>query len=92
MSIDIVARLKNKAFWVALIPAILLLITQVLAIFGVQIDLSTLQEQLVGVVGTVFALLAIMGIVVDPTTPGISDGDAVLAKAAKRQAKKIQRG
>lgn len=73
MSINWKVRIKNKAFWVAIIPAVLLLIQQVLAVFGVALDFSQLQNQLVAIVGTVFALLAILGVVADPTTVGVGD-------------------
>lgn len=73
MNINWKVRIKNKAFWVALIPAILLLVTQVATIFGFTLDFTALQEQLIAVVGTVFTLLAIFGIVVDPTTEGAGD-------------------
>lgn len=73
MNINWGVRLKNKAFWVALVPAVLLLTTQVAAIFGVTLDFGVLQEQLIAVVGTVFTLLAILGVVVDPTTEGVGD-------------------
>ena len=73
MNINWKVRLKNKAFWAALIPAVLLLTTQVAAIFGITLDFGVLQEQLIAVVGTVFTLLAILGIVVDPTTEGVGD-------------------
>lgn len=73
MSINWRVRAKNKAFWVALIPAVLLLIQQVCAVVGVQLDFGELQAQLVAVIGTVFTLLAILGIVADPTTVGVTD-------------------
>lgn len=73
MNINWTVRIKNKAFWVALIPAVLLLVTQVAAVFGYTLDFGVLQEQLVAIVGTVFSLLAILGIVVDPTTEGVGD-------------------
>ena len=66
MNINWKVRILNKAFWVALIPAVLLLVTQVAAIFGIALDFGVLQEHLLAIVGTVFALLAILGIVVDP--------------------------
>ena len=37
-----------------------------------------LQEQLVSVIGTVFSILALIGVVVDPTTKGISDSDQAM--------------
>ena len=73
MNINWKVRVKNKAFWVALIPAVLLLIQQVCGIFGVTPDFGELQAQLVAIVGTVFTLLAILGIVADPTTVGVTD-------------------
>ena len=78
MGINWQVRLKSKAFWVAFVPAVLLLVQQVLAIFGVQVDFTTVQQQLIAVVGTVFALLAILGIVVDPTTEGVADSERAM--------------
>lgn len=71
-------RIKNKAFWIALIPALLLLVQQVCAVVGVQLDLVDLQAQLVAIVGTVFTLLAILGIVADPTTAGVGDSEQAM--------------
>jgi phi LC3 family holin len=71
-------RWQNKAFWVSLIPMVLLLVQQVAAIFGITLDFGVLEEQLIAVIGTVFALLALLGIVVDPTTEGIGDSDRAL--------------
>ena len=78
MKINWTVRFKNKAFWLALIPAVLLLIQQICAMFGLGLDLSTLQEQLLGIVGTVFTLLALFGVVNDPTTAGGSDSDQAM--------------
>lgn len=71
-------RIKNKAFWVAIIPAVLLLVQQMCAVFGVQLDFGELQSQLVAIVGTVFTLLAILGIVADPTTAGVGDSEQAM--------------
>ena len=85
MNINWKARIKNKTFWLALIPAVLLLVKQVCAIFGVQLDFSELQSLLVAIVGTVFTLLAIMGIVVDPTTAGGGDSEQALTYDAPKE-------
>lgn len=66
-------RIKNKLFWLALIPAVLMLIKAIAAVVGVSLDFSALGEKLSEVVEAVFAVLAILGIVVDPTTHGVSD-------------------
>ena len=70
-------RIKSKAFWLALIPAVLLLIQTVAAVFGFTFDFDALQGRLLDVVNVVFLLLTILGVVVDPTTAGI--GDSALA-------------
>ena len=66
-------RIRNKNFWVCIIPAALLLIQAVAAVAGVQLDLSALGDKLLAVVNAAFAVLAILGIVNDPTTAGIAD-------------------
>lgn len=78
MNINWKVRVKNKAFWVALIPALLLLVQQVCAVVGVQLDFGQLQDQLTAIVGTVFTLLAILGIVADPTTAGVGDSEQAM--------------
>lgn len=66
-------RIRNKAFWLALIPALLLIIQAVAALFGYSLDLTDTGEKLLHVVNAVFGLLAILGIVNDPTTAGLND-------------------
>lgn len=71
--IDWKARALNKSFWIALIPAVLIFIQSVLSLFGIQWDVELLSTQLVGLVNALFVVLAIIGIIVDPTTKGIGD-------------------
>lgn len=66
-------RIKNKNFWIALIPAIIVLIQAVASVFGVSLDLGAVGDKLIAVVNAVFIVLSILGIVNDPTTSGISD-------------------
>jgi phi LC3 family holin len=66
-------RLKNKNFWLSLIPAVLLLIQVVAAPFGYKWDFGVLGQQLTAIVNAAFAVLAIVGVVTDPTTAGVSD-------------------
>ena len=66
-------RIKNKNFWLALIPAVLLLVQVVAAVFGFTLDLGDLGNKLLAVVNALFAVLAILGIVTDPTTDGMGD-------------------
>ena len=71
-------RLKNKQFWVAIIPAVLLLVQVVAAVFGFTLDLGELGNKLLDVVNAVFSVLVILGIVTDPTTKGVGDSTKAL--------------
>ena len=66
-------RIKNKNFWLSIIPAVILLIQAVGAVFGHTFDFGILSEKLLAVVNAVFVVLAILGVVTDPTTAGVSD-------------------
>lgn len=71
-------RYKNRAFWVALIPAMLLVIQIVASIFGITIDLGELGNKLISLINAIFAVLAIIGIVNDPTTASLSDSETAM--------------
>ena len=73
MKINWLVRIKNKAFWVALIPAALLLIQTVAALLGFSLDLGDVGDKLLAVVNAIFGVLVILGVVVDPTVEGMSD-------------------
>lgn len=78
MKINWTVRLKNKTFWLTAIPALLLLGSQVAALFGFNWDYTPLAQQLSSICGTVFGLLALLGVVNDPTTTGVSDSSQAL--------------
>ena len=73
MKINWIVRIKNKAFWLAIIPAVLLLIQAVADVVGYQLDFGDISEKLIAVVNAVFVVLSILGIVTGPTTDGIGD-------------------
>ena len=73
MKINWKVRIRNKAFWLAMIPALLLLVQVVAALFGFTLDLGDLGNKILAVVNSVFAVLSILGVVTDPTTAGVSD-------------------
>lgn len=73
MKINWKVRIRNKNFWLALIPALLLMVQVVAAPFGYKWDFGVLNQQLAAIINAVFALLSILGVVNDPTTAGISD-------------------
>ena len=78
MKLNLKVRAKNKVFWLAFIPALLLVIQVVLAAFGIQWQPEKLSEQLIEIVNAVFMLLTILGIVADPTTAGLGDTDQTM--------------
>ena len=77
-NINWLVRIKNKNFWVAIIPAVLLLIQVIAAVFGFEIDLGDLGNRLLDVVNAAFAVMVILGVVNDPTTYGLSDSKQAL--------------
>ena len=81
MNINWRVRLVNKQFWVSVIPALALVAQAVAALFGWELDLATLVGRVLTVVDAVFALLVILGIVVDPTTAGVGDSERAMRYA-----------
>ena len=73
MGINWIVRFKNKAFWLAFIPAVLMLVQAILQIVGINFDYSELSMRLTGIVEALFVVLMLLGIVTDPTTKGIND-------------------
>lgn len=59
------ARLRNKAFWLSC-SALVVLIAKTFKLFEVPADWET-------TINTALSLLVAMGVLIDPTTPGITD-------------------
>lgn len=79
MKINWKVRVKNKMFWLSIIPAVLLLIQTVAAPFGYTLNFDVLGKQLTEIVNAAFIVLAILGVVVDPTTTGVADSTQALS-------------
>ena len=78
MKINWTVRLKNKAFWVSVIPAVLLLVQVVASVFGFALDLGDIGNKLIAVVNALFAVLTILGVVNDPTTATLNDSEQAM--------------
>lgn len=65
MNIDIKARLRNKTFLVSIFSAILLL--------AQQLGLNIFPANASDIFNTVLLILTLVGVVIDPSTEGISD-------------------
>lgn len=74
-----IVRLKNKNFWLSFIPTVLLLIQAVALVFGFELDFGDLGNQLKEIVNLVFVLLALLGVVTDPTTAGVGDSQQAMS-------------
>jgi len=60
-------RIRNKVFLTTLIAAIIMI--------AKQFNLFEVPANWEALVNTVLSLLIMLGIVVDPTTPGLKDGE-----------------
>lgn len=78
MNINWKVRIKNKTFWITMIPAVLMLVKQVCELIGVPVDFTIIQDQLINIVGTVFMILAIVGVVTDHTTESFFDSEQAM--------------
>lgn len=63
------ARFKNKAFIVSLVSAVLVALQVILQPFGVKIP----NDYVMSVVNAVLSVLIILGVIIDPTSPGVTD-------------------
>ncbi len=70
MKINWRVRLRNKTFWLTLVPSLVLL-TQ-------QLGLNWVPENWESIFSTVMAILTVVGIINDPTTAGITDSEQAL--------------
>lgn len=78
-------RATNKTFWLALVPAFLLLIQAVAQVFNISVDFTNLNKDLLGVVNALFTVLAIVGVVADPTTKGVGDSTQALTYSKPKE-------
>lgn len=78
-------RFKNKHFVISFIAANLLLVKQVAALFGYNLDTELFNHNINGIVDTVFLMLSLLGIVNDATTQGLSDSKQALTYTEPKQ-------
>ncbi len=78
-------RMKNKSFWLAVVPTALLL-AQVIAVpFGYNFEIEVINKQLLDIINAAFAFLSILGVVTDPTTKGVSDSEQALSYSKPKE-------
>lgn len=75
-------RLKNKATLLALVLAVVTCVYQVCGIIGVVPPVS--KDTVTQLIGVLANLLVGLGVLVDPTTAGVTDSTQVMAYDAPR--------
>jgi len=76
MKINWKVRLQHKGFWVSLVALLLVLANQIGAIVGV--DVTIYNNQVTAITESILAILALLGIIIDPTVQGIGDSEQAL--------------
>lgn len=79
-------RLLSVKFWIALVPALILVVQAAGAPFGYKWDFFVLNQQLAALINAVFGVLAIIGVVADPTTIGLSDSELAINRTTLKEA------
>lgn len=78
MKINWRVRVRNKLFWASLIPAVILLLQEVLSLCGVSFEVGSLADKIGDIVNSILGILVILGVVTDPTTEGVCDSNQAL--------------
>ena len=76
MNINWKVRLKNKAFLASTLALVITLVYQILGLFNVVPSIS--EDKTVELIGITLNILTALGVILDPTTPGIGDSDRAL--------------
>lgn len=72
-------RMRNKTFWMTLIPAVLVMLQTLFSVCGFTIDLGDIGNKLLALVDAVFVVVGVLGVFNDPTTEGMGDSEQALA-------------
>lgn len=85
MNINWKVRFSNPNFWLSFFPALFLLVQVCAAPFGYDWDFAVLNQQMAAIVNAVFGVLAILGVVNDPTTAGVNDSARAMTYTEPRK-------
>lgn len=87
MKINWKERLKNKTFVLSLAGLIIAFVYQVLSLYFDFIP-KVSEAEAIGLVGLFINILALLGVVVDPTTEGINDSARALTYGRENDIRK----
>lgn len=76
MKINWKARFKNKTFVVTFVTLIVTFVYQMLGVFNIVPSVS--EETVVNIITIIVNFLAMIGVMVDPTTDGMSDSERAM--------------
>ena len=76
MKINWTVRFKNKVWLTSFVSFVVATLYQLLAMFDVAPIVT--QGEVMQIVAAVLQLLSLLGVIVDPTTKGISDSERAL--------------
>ncbi|RHW38440.1 phage holin [Lysinibacillus yapensis] len=83
MHINWKVRLKHRQFWIALISALMLLSNHVAALFN--IDITVISAKIQQTLESILLILALFGIIIDPTTEGFKDSAQAMNYSEPKQ-------
>lgn len=78
MSINWKVRLRHREFWIGLVGSLGTLIIALADLSNHGDYVKSIMESTYSIVIAVLSVLALLGVVVDPTTEGIGDSDQAL--------------
>lgn len=77
MKLNVKVRLKNPVFLITFLTTVIAFIYQIFGMFGVVPKIS--EDSVIQIVTLVVNMLATLGVLVDPTTKGVSDSTRALS-------------
>lgn len=73
-------RLRNKSFWIACIGLIVLILQYAQGFISTDFNVPMIEK----IMNAAVICAVAMGVIVDPTTPNISDSEQVLKKKEEK--------
>ena len=82
MNINWKVRIKNPVFWGTVIPAVVSAVYAVLGALGVVAPIA--ESEVINLAAVIIGVLTTLGVLVDPTTKGLSDSHMAMTYKAPR--------
>lgn len=78
-------RLQSKSFWTGLVGVIGTFVVSLAALVGVDLDATAFESTATTVISALFTVLTLVGVIVDPTTSGLSDSAQALGYTSPKK-------